>query len=726
VWRFDHSPKPEPAFFDLLKSWFTQIQPPVPVPFGRSVAFLVGVGTYRHLDTLTHTASDVSGMRNFLIESGGFDTVFEVRDEKVNRSLLNKYMLNSFRTNSPKYLTDRDRFLFYYSGHGGNLGDLGYLLFSNADPKSGDYDTGALNMREVRDWAYVNVARQVLLILDTCNSGLAIQPQAEATGGLGDDPSGILLTAGTGNEEAYQVGNNQKGYGIFTNAILKALQAGMNTQTPFMDVFEVYSRARSSVLDFDVEKGKKMRPDIDHRLKRQYYEQANGNFVFLNLNPVAKNSKPEGPKFAGLAVQKKGVSDDQPSNERLRAAREQFELLKNSNDSIVLRTYAADFSGVPGALTWVALINNRLNELTSASSRVPEAPIAPSTALTILRHKGSVSAAAFSPDGTRVVTASSDQTAIVWDVKSGRTLVTLRGTKGPVTAAKFSLDGTWVVTTGWDGVARIWNVESGLEIASLADDEIPLTSQPAFSQDGKRVLTASWEGVALVWDAITGRPLARLGKPIKSGQTNFQANIQASFSPDGTQVLMVWKNVATVWDINSARALATLSMGAFVSAAAFSPDGKWVMIADSDGAQIWDATTGNHVATLPGPATAAAAFSPDGMLVVTAGRDGTARVWDAKSGREVTILTGHRDVVSAAAFSPDGTRVVTASSDKTARVWDVKSGRTLVTFTGHGDAISTAAFSPDGTLVLTASSDRTARIWNANGEGTGNPLERQR
>jgi len=366
VWRFDRS-SPEPAFFEQLAAMFNLIKPPEQAPFRRSIAFLVGVGPYEHLDRLTHTSSDVSSVRNFLLESGGFDTVFEVRDDKVNSVLLNTYMVNYFSSNNPKYLTDRDRFLFYYSGHGGNQGDLGYLLFSKADPNGGDYVTDALDMEAVRRWAYLNVARQVLVILDTCNSGLAIRPmEGNPVGGLGDDPSGILLTAGTGNQQAYQVESNQKGYGVFTHAILETLQTGMNAQTPFMDIFEVYSRVRAAVRAFEIEKGKKMQPDIDHRLARRDYEHANGNFVFLNRNPVAKNSLP-GKRFAGMAVEKKGAVGDLSLPERLRMARDQFNLLKNSSNIPALRLYAEDYRDLAGARTWVALIDTHIDELTSSS-----------------------------------------------------------------------------------------------------------------------------------------------------------------------------------------------------------------------------------------------------------------------------------------------------------------------------------------------------------------------
>ena len=63
-----------------------------------------------------------------------------------------------------------------------------------------------------------------------------------------------------------------------------------------------------------------------------------------------------------------------------------------------------------------------------------------------------VRSAAFSPDGTRVVTASIDETARVWDAATGKPLGEPMRHEGGVDSAAFSPDGTRVVTAvGRDG-----------------------------------------------------------------------------------------------------------------------------------------------------------------------------------------------------------------------------------------------------------------------------------
>ena len=318
--------------------------------------------------------------------------------------------------------------------------------------------------------------------------------------------------------------------------------------------------------------------------------------------------------------------------------------------------------------------------------------------------------AAFSPDGKRVVTASRDKTARVWDAASGQPVATLRGHTDMVNSAAFSPDGQRVVTASEDKTARVWDAASGQLLASLQGHTSGVSSA-AFSPDGKRIVTASRDKTARVWDAAAGQPVASL-QGHTSGVTS------AGFSPNGRCVVTSSRDqTARVWDAATGKALASLQgHTSYVWSAAFSPDGKWAFTATIDNtARVWDAATGQPVATLRGLTglVTSAAFSPDGQRVVTASRDKTARVWDAASGQLLASLQGHTSHVWSTAFSPDGKRIVTASGLKTARVWDAATGKLVASLQGHADPVTSAAFSPDGQRVVTASHDKTARVWDA-------------
>jgi WD40 repeat protein len=130
---------------------------------------------------------------------------------------------------------------------------------------------------------------------------------------------------------------------------------------------------------------------------------------------------------------------------------------------------------------------------------------------TLRGHIDEVTAAAWSPDSRRIVTASKDGTARIWSANTGREGVQLRGHEGAVTAAAWSPDGKWVVTASEDRTARIWYSDSGQEFFTLTGHEGPIHGA-AFSPDGDRVVTASADGTARVWP-VDPLPLARERRP---------------------------------------------------------------------------------------------------------------------------------------------------------------------------------------------------------------------
>ena len=86
---------------------------------------------------------------------------------------------------------------------------------------------------------------------------------------------------------------------------------------------------------------------------------------------------------------------------------------------------------------------------------------------TLQGHTGEVYSAQFSPDGQRIVTASLDNTARVWEAQTGKLLATLQGHTEEVTSAQFSPDGERIVTASLDNTARIWEAQSGKLLATL-------------------------------------------------------------------------------------------------------------------------------------------------------------------------------------------------------------------------------------------------------------------
>src|SRR5439155_17480234 len=107
-------------------------------------------------------------------------------------------------------------------------------------------------------------------------------------------------------------------------------------------------------------------------------------------------------------------------------------------------------------------------------------------------HRDALTSVDVSPDGTRIVTASFDHDARVWDVATGRLIEVLRGHFGVVSDARFSPEGRWIVTAG-PSTAGLWDVRSGQLIFFARGHEGRLTSA-AFGPVDHRIVTGSVDG----------------------------------------------------------------------------------------------------------------------------------------------------------------------------------------------------------------------------------------
>ena len=330
------------------------------------------------------------------------------------------------------------------------------------------------------------------------------------------------------------------------------------------------------------------------------------------------------------------------------------------------------------------------------------------------RHTGPVTQSSFSPDGSRVVTASADGTARVWDARTGRAIAVLPGVSpAAIRSVAFSPDSQEVVIGAADGNARILSATTGHQIVLLTKHPEGSINDVRFSPDGSEVLTGNQDGTATLWIAETGAVLEVFPR---TGHTG--AVLGLSFSPDGSKVVTASADdMARIWSSSTGDLEQTLEgHRGFVWTAEFSRDGQRVVTASSDKtAGVWDAKTGRNLMLLAGHAgiVNTAEFSQNGQWIVTASQDRTARVWNASNGSLVSIMKGHTSGLATALFSPDGRRVLTASADTTARIWDAATGVLIAVLRGHTDQLKDAEFSPDGRDVVTASLDHTARIWDA-------------
>ncbi len=358
-----------------------------------------------------------------------------------------------------------------------------------------------------------------------------------------------------------------------------------------------------------------------------------------------------------------------------------------------------------------------------------------------LKHPTSVTAARFSADARRIVTAWGDLVR-VWDAQTGQPLT------GPlsdredepevragqvavppmptsptalnrrVLAVQFSQAGDRVLTVSRDRRVRVWEVGSG-RLAGGPWQHTNGIVTAEFSVDGKRIETHLRNHQLVEWDVATGQ---LVGEPVS--RTN-RADA-AQLSPDGLRRLAVANRLVRVLDPQTGQSLTEpMPHDAEVSFAKFSPNGQRVVTVCNLTIRIWDAQTeparplrspigrDGYWSGRDFPRTE---FSPDGRRIVMPAGSNRVCVWEAQTGERLADVT-NRNRVNAVGFSPDGLRIVTA--DDTARVWDARTGQPQGEPMKHDSMIFSARFSPDGRRIVTASADQTSRVWDAQ---TGQPI----
>jgi len=337
-----------------------------------------------------------------------------------------------------------------------------------------------------------------------------------------------------------------------------------------------------------------------------------------------------------------------------------------------------------------------------------------------MTHTAQVSAVAFSSDGRTLVSGDSGGSIIVWETVTGRELARMQH-DGGVSSLAISPDtpsgdgGKYIISGSGDGTARVWEGDTGQEIARMTHDNS--VSSVALSPDGRYAVSGGLDGSIHVWEPISGTVVSRM--TFGYGWT---------FSPAGRYMMakvcderdvndFCAKVSVYVWERSSGKETAHIAFDSGLASAAFSPDEKYLVVGSDDNSiHVLDLTTGQEIARMSHEgAINSVAFSPDSKWVVSTSWDSTARVWDASTGQEVSRMT-HADGVKSAVFSPDtpagtGGRYVVSGGGDSVRVWEAATGKEISMIPETN--VYVVRFSPDGQYVLTTGLNSTARVWEA-------------
>ncbi len=324
--------------------------------------------------------------------------------------------------------------------------------------------------------------------------------------------------------------------------------------------------------------------------------------------------------------------------------------------------------------------------------------------ISVVKEAGPVSNLHFSADGSRIISACSDNTIRMWKVATGELDTTIKP-QSYVDDAALSPNGRTVVSVGrqvseWDAGTKKLSKVFGADAAPI--DSI------AISRDAQSLAFAGW-GALRMLDLASSELHTR-----SPAVTNAVA-----LSPDGHWIAMGTSRyqppfIAVCERVEKPQPCFILSGHTdIIQALAFSTDGKWLVSASEDETvRIWDLSARKEVSVLKEHTNAVLGLAIVSDLIVSASADGTLKVWGLPSGDLRKTLTGHRHEVHSVAGSLDGRFLVSGDSDGVLKCWDVETGTESWSRLAHHGSINAVTISDDG-KIASGGDDHAIKVWDS-------------
>ncbi len=296
---------------------------------------------------------------------------------------------------------------------------------------------------------------------------------------------------------------------------------------------------------------------------------------------------------------------------------------------------------------------------------------------TVITQPSNVLATVFSPTGKIYDSGGgskgNDSLIHIWDAATNKEIKTLPNDAGYITDLAFSPDGNKIVSASSDNSLDIWEVSTAkqLQVINLTGDNryIPV----AFSSDGHTIASGNANGEIELWDANSGQ---QIGNTLK-GHTG--AILSLAFNLDGKQLASGSADkTVLVWDITTQQQIDKPLVGHTdeVWAVKFSPDDQLIATGSTDRTvRLWNATTHEPVGQpLIGHTdrVKSIVFTPDGSMLISGSQDNSIILWDLAQKLPIgRPLLGHTNFVNALSISPDGFTLVSAGEDNQLIRWDI-------------------------------------------------------
>jgi WD40 repeat protein len=339
-----------------------------------------------------------------------------------------------------------------------------------------------------------------------------------------------------------------------------------------------------------------------------------------------------------------------------------------------------------------------------------------------------IHALAVSGDGNRVITASEDATAIIWDLSSTPKPRPLFGHPSGICAVMVTDDDEMVVTCSSDRTVIYWDLDTGELLRAIATEQSPgptsvelvATGSVVLLGGGGRMITVASDGSLLMWDP--SRASTSFSGKIHVGNGGVSVLAVAA---DGRRAISAGGGMTAVWDTASGEPLIEVEQagpGYILEAAEFvaARENQAVSVSPDGMILLWDTLSGESIKSSRGwqaYATQIALSRRANRVVVCESGDRRHSVWDLLSGERVSVFRGTASYFSTAVMTSAGDTVISAMQENGVFVWDAATGEQMHSLPGLGERVCELAVTWDDSRVVTGNTDGSLSVWKiASGE----------
>lgn len=278
-------------------------------------------------------------------------------------------------------------------------------------------------------------------------------------------------------------------------------------------------------------------------------------------------------------------------------------------------------------------------------------------------HTESIVSVQYSPDGSKILSLSKNEVAILWDISTGKSLQTYSN----IRSIEYSPDGSKILSLSRDGVTKLWDISTSQCLKIYNSESYPLyLPRPQFSPNGETVFLCLNDSTGEIWDINSNECIKQI--KVKGYFTKFK------YSPDGDMFLTVDPNGLKIWSFSADECVKSVSLVG--GNALYSPDGKSILMyhyvyMGEYGLKLFDVETETSSYDFGGPNPGLFCFSDNGASILVKSSPGVLNIFNTNTLEKKIQIIDYKSL-SNFAISKDRSILIAACDNGTMSIWELK------------------------------------------------------